>query len=76
MKRQRQPTPDELRYHCAQSLEKWRDELARRLSPDDSWRLLLASTINALLAVGSDTDAARVLREAADLIEAGKPPIN
>ena len=72
----REPTQDEMRYLCAQSLEKWRDELTRRLSPDDSWRLLLASTVNALLAVGSDTDAARTLREAADLIEAGKPPIN
>lgn len=69
----REPTPDELRYLCAQSLEKWRDELTRRLSSDDSWRLLLASTVNALLAVGSEQDAARVLREAAAALESGAP---
>lgn len=67
---------DELRYHVAQSLERRRGEITSRLSADDAWRLLLASTINALIAVGSVQDAARVLREAADLMEAGKPPIN
>jgi hypothetical protein len=72
----REPSLDELRYHCARSLERWRDELTSRLSADDCWRLFLASTINALQAVGSAKDAARVLREAAELIEAGKPPLN
>ena len=73
----REPTQDELRYYCARSLERWRGELTSRLSADDAWRLLLASTINALQAVGNVQDAARVLREAADLLEAGKqPPLN
>lgn len=69
----REPSQDELRYLCAQSLEKWRDELTRRLSPDDAWRLLLASTINALQAVGNEHEAARVLREAAAALESGAP---
>lgn len=72
----REPSIDELRYHCARSLERWRDELTSRLSADDAWRLLLGSTLNALAAVGSVEDAARTLREAADLLEAGRPPIN
>ena len=72
----REPSPDELRFHVAQFLERRRSEITSRLSADDAWRLMLASAINALLAVGSVQDAARILREAADLIEAGKPPIN
>lgn len=70
----REPTQAELRYFCARSLERWRDELTARLSADDAWRLLLGSTINALLAVGSEQDAARVLREAADQLEARDIP--
>ena len=72
----REPSLDELRYHVAQSLERWRGELTSRLSADDAWRLLLASTINALAAVGNEQDAARVLREAADMLEQGKPVVN
>ena len=72
----REPSLDELRYHCAKSLERWRDELTARLSADDAWRLLLASTINALKAAGTEQDAARVLREAAAMLEQGKPVVN
>ena len=72
----REPSIDELRHHCAISLERWRGELTSRLSADDAWRLFLASTINALQAVGTEQDAARVLREAADMLEQGKPAVN
>jgi hypothetical protein len=55
-------------------LERWRDELTARLSPDDAWRLLLGSATNALLSVADRPEAARILRKMADLVEAGKPP--
>ena len=67
------PSQDELRHLCARSLERWRDELAVRLTPDDAWRMLLGSAMNALLAVGTAADAARVLREAATTLESGAP---
>ena len=67
------PNRAQLQRLCAMSLERWRDELTVRLTPDDAWRLLLGSAMNALLAVGTAADAARVLREAAAALESGAP---
>ena len=72
----REPSEDELRYLAGQSVQRWAHELARRLSVDESWRLLLGGAIAVMQAEHGPQEVAALLRHAADLIEADKPPIN
>jgi hypothetical protein len=75
----REPSRDELRYLCAQSLERWTIELAARLGPEEAGNLLVASAIAALEAAHGVTATAERLRTEADrlnVLEAGKPALN
>ena len=67
--RDRQPTPDELRHLAGIAVQKWAHELARRLSVDDSWRLLLGGAIAVMQAGHSRAEIAGLLRQAAELVE-------
>jgi hypothetical protein len=67
--RDRQPTPDELRYLAGVSVQKWAHGLARRLSVDDAWRLLLGGAIAVMQAEHSREEMAALLRQAAELVE-------
>jgi hypothetical protein len=62
--------PD-LRRACAKSAMKWAEELSRRLSFDDSWRILFAATISVMQAELTPPQIADTLRLAAEKIEAG-----
>jgi hypothetical protein len=63
---------DELRLMAGLSVQRWAHELSRRLSPDDAWRLLLGGCIAVLQKSHTSEEIARVLREAADLLERGE----
>jgi hypothetical protein len=65
-------SPDELRRLAALSLQKWGAELSRRLSQDESWRLLLGAAIAVMQASHTNKEMAAVFREAAALIERGE----
>lgn len=63
--------PDALRRACAKSAMQWAEELSRRLSVDDAWRILFAATISTMQAELVPQEIADTLRQAAEKIEAG-----
>ena len=62
----------ELRQMAGKSVRDWARLLARLLSPDDAWRLLLAGCLFVLLPLVGDAGAATVFRELADDLEHGR----
>ena len=66
---------DQMRQIAGQSLMRWAFELRRRFGGDDAGRLLLAAAISALEATHGVEDAAGMLREAADRLEALAGPV-
>ena len=64
-----QPSPEQLRHLAGVSVQKWARELARRLSIDDSWRLLLGGAIAVMRTEHSREEIAGLLRQAAELVE-------
>lgn len=63
--------PDALRRACAKTAMQWAEELSRRLSVDDAWRILFAATISTMQADLTPPQISDTLRQAADRIEAG-----
>jgi hypothetical protein len=63
---------DTLRRLAALSLQKWGAELSRRLSQEESWRLLLGAAIAVMQANHTSAEMASVFRHAADLLERGE----
>lgn len=60
---------DELRRMAGRAVQDWTKLLAKRLSPDDAWRLLLAGGLAVLLPAVGNTGAADILRELADEVD-------
>ena len=63
--------PDAVRRACAKSAMQWAEELSRRLSVGDAWRILFAATISTMQAELVPQEIADTLRQAAEKIEAG-----
>jgi hypothetical protein len=64
----------ELRIRAGRSVQQWARLLAERLTPDDSWRLMLAGCLAVMLPLLGDKATADTLRELADDIESGREP--
>ena len=62
-------TDERLRQVAAGSVKKLAVTLAKDLSPDDSWRLLMASAVWVMLSVAGTEGTAAALREMADKLE-------
>ena len=65
---------DDLRLKAGRSIQDWAKLLARLLSPDDAWRLLLVGCLAVMLPLLGDEGAAATFRELADDLEHGREP--
>jgi hypothetical protein len=64
-------TPDELRRAAGFAVQGWGAILAKQLSVDDAWRLLLAGVLSVMQAEHTAAEIAATLRQLAELIENG-----
>jgi hypothetical protein len=63
--------PDEIQRKAGQEVQQWAVALAKQLSVDDAWRLLLAGVISVMQAEHTAAEIAATLRQLAELIENG-----
>ena len=64
-------TLEEVRSKAVKSVQQWGLILADRLCVDESWRLLLAASIQVAQAEFTPDEIAEMLRQLADSIDAG-----